>query len=183
MDVWQFTLFFLALVIGYVLVHLRLVRFEEHLQKLGGIRNLDDRLVQIDERLRQLSESFDRLRLDRIESQLGRMHDGLEDLREATLQAHQHAVAIPTAAVPTPPAAERGASPQSRILATIEARLLAMGYHDIDVLTELGDGEPPRELELQIECWRGGMPVKGRVYWRNGSVRDVVMQTVAQMFP
>ena len=50
----QFTLFFVALLVGYVLVHLRLVRFEEHLQKLAGIRGLDDRLRQLDERLHYL---------------------------------------------------------------------------------------------------------------------------------
>ena len=48
MSALQFTLFFVALLVGYVLVHLRLVRFEEHLRKLAGIRGLDERLAQAD---------------------------------------------------------------------------------------------------------------------------------------
>ena len=39
------------------------------------------------------------------------------------------------------------------------------------------------DAELQVECWRGGMPSKGRVLVRNGAVRDVAVQTVTQMFP
>jgi len=183
MDFWQFALFFVALVVGYVLVHLRLVRFEEHLQKLSGIRNLDDRLAQLDERLRLVVESLDRLRLDRIESQLARLHDGLEDVRDATLQSRQTTVEIPSLPPPSQAVAERVASPQARIMAVVEARLLDMGYHDIDVLTDLAGADGQRDLEVQVECWRGGMPVKGRLFLRNGTVRDVVLQTVAQMFP
>lgn len=184
MDLLQFSLFFVALVVGYVLVHLRLVRFEEHLQKLAGIRNLDDRLVQIDDRLRVLVETIDRMRFDRLEGQLERLHEDLEDLREATTDVQHAVVQIPPPATTAPLAAERAsATPQARIVALVEARLLAMGYHDIDVLTDLAGVDLQRDLEVQVECWRGGMPIKGRVMLRNGSVRDVALQSVAQMFP
>lgn len=185
MDAMQFSLFFVALLVGYVLVHLRLMRFEEHLQKLGGIRGLDDRLRQLDDRLRQLAESFDKLRVDRIEGQLERLHDDLEDLRDATNHV-QHAV------VQIPPLAQQAAAPAgevlaeslpTRLVALVENRLLQQGYHDVNLLTDLANVDLTRDVELQIECWRGGMPVKGRVLVRNGSVRDVALQTVVQMFP
>jgi len=189
MDGLQFTLFFTALLVGYVLVHLRLVRFEEHLQKLAGIRGLDDRLRQLDERLQQLAASFDRVRLDRVEAQLERLHDDLEDLREATSEVQHAVVQIPTL---PPAAAEPVESPApvagpggdiGRVVGLVENRLLQLGYHDIVLLSDLAGVDTARDLELQVECWRGGMPVKGRVTVRNGSVRDVALQTVATMFP
>ena len=51
MDVLQFTLFFAALFVGYVLLHVRVARFEGHLEKLASLRSIDDRLRQIDDRL------------------------------------------------------------------------------------------------------------------------------------
>jgi hypothetical protein len=181
----EFSLFFVALVVGYVLVHLRLVRFEEHLQKLAGIRSLDDRLRALDDRLAKLAESFDKIHLGRVEAHLERLHDDLEDVREAT-GAVQHAVVQ----IPPPPPAPRepvvpppSDSPALRILALVETRLLELGYHDIDVLSDVGRADLDHECEVVVEAWRGGMPVKGRVTVRNGSVRDVALQSVVTMFP
>jgi hypothetical protein len=191
MDAWQFSLFFVALVVGYVLVHLRLVRFEEHLQKLGGIRGLDDRLRALDDRLGKLGETFDRIRVDRVEDGLDRLHEDLQDLRETTASVQHAVVQIPAPQAPAPAPAptvvvtnEPTPEPQpNRILALVESRLLQLGYHDIDVLTNLEQADVSREVEVLVECWRGGMPVKGRVLVKNGSVRDVAIQTVATMFP
>lgn len=186
MDALQFSLFFVALLVGYVLVHLRLLRFEEHLQKLAGIRGLDDRLRQLDDRLQKLGESFDKIRLERVEGQLERLHDDLEDLREATGDVRHAVVQIPAPPATAPVAAPREVPVESaaaRILALVESRLLQQGYHDVNVLSDLSQADAGRDVELQVECWRGGMPVKGRVLVRNGSVRDVALQTVVQMFP
>lgn len=184
MDAWQFGLFFVALLVGYVLVHLRLVRFEEHLQKLAGIRSLDDRLRQLDERLAQLVDAFGKLHIERIEGQLGRLHEDLEDVRDAT-SAVQHAVVqIPSVpSVPSAPGEAPRVSPTARLVETVESRLLQLGYHDIALLTDLSAVDPLRDVELQVECWKGGMLAKGRVLVRNGSVRDVALQSVAPMFP
>lgn len=187
MDFVQFPLFFVALVVGYVLVHLRLVRFEEHLQKLAGIRSLDDRLRALDDRLAKLGESFEKIHLDRIEAHLERLHDDLEDVREATGEV-QHAVVqipAPAPAVREPVVVESqpAESPSQRLLSLVETRLLELGYHDIDVLTDLARLDLEREAEIVVEAWRGGMPVKGRVTVRNGSVRDVALQSVVTMFP
>jgi hypothetical protein len=186
MDALQFALFFVALLVGYVLMHLRLVRFEDHLQKLAGIRGLDDRLRQLDDRLRQLAESIDRPRTDQIERQLERLHHDLEDLREAAANVQPAVVTIPQP-VAAPAAIASVAAPveptSASLIARVESRLLQLGYHDVNLLTDLDRIDPARDVELQVECWRGGMPVKGRVLVRNGSVRDVMLHTVAQMFP
>ena len=188
----QFGLFFVALLVGYVLVHLRLVRFEDHLQKLNGIRSLDDRLRALDDRLRLLGESFDRIRFDRVESQLDRLHTDLEDLREGTALVRQAVVEIPSqppmvaptiverapAAVPAPVE-----SKAARLAVLVETRLLQLGYREVQILSDLSQLPLDGELELQVEGSRGNMPAKGRVTIRNGSVRDVAMQTVASMFP
>jgi hypothetical protein len=185
MDALQFTLFFVALLVAYVLVHLRLVRFEENLQKLAGIRGLDDRLRALDDRMAQLGESFDKVRLDRVEAQLQRLHEDLETLHEATADVRHAVVQVPPPEVAGARAEDSVAreTAGTRLIMLVETRLLQLGYHDPRLLTDLGDVPLDREIEVQVEAWRGGMPVKGRVLLRNGSVRDVAMQTVAPMFP
>ncbi len=190
MSVLQFSLFFTALLVGYFLLHLRLVRFEEHLQKLAGIRSMDDRLRSLDDRLLQLVTAVEKVGLERIEARLDRIHEGLEDLREATTDVRQAVVQIPAAApVHVTPSANGTTSDAPvapvgvSIANLVEARLLQLGYSNIDVLTDLRGARVDEQLEVQVECERGGMPAKGRVTVRNGSVRDVALQTVAQMFP
>ncbi|MFY9344425.1 MAG: hypothetical protein WAT39_18170 [Planctomycetota bacterium] len=186
MDALQFTLFFVALVLGYVLVHLRMVRCERHLQQLAGIRNLEDQLRALDERLAKLAAAFDQQRLERIEHGVDRLHDDLEDLREATADVRAAVVQIP------PPIAITGAGtpaepvvvpPARRLLDLVEGRLLQLGYHEITVLSDLRAADVTSEIEVLVECWQGAMPAKGRVLVKNGSVRDVAVQTVATMFP
>ena len=186
MDGVQFSLFFLALVVGYVLLHLRIVRFEEHLQKLSGIRSIDDRLRALDDRMMLLVEALEKVKLDRVEARLDRLHDDLEDLRDATVDVRSAVVQIPTPGVVTvagnapAPIAE---SAPVRIAALVESRLLQLGYGNLHILTDLAGLALDRDVEVQVECERNNMPVKGRVLLRNGSVRDVAMQTVAPMFP
>lgn len=183
MEPWQFSLFFVALVVGYLLVHLRVVRLEEHLRQLSMLRS-------VDERLRHLSEVVTKLRPERLEQQLERLHDDLEDLREATQHVQEAVVNIPppphqlelrqplTPAVATPQLG-KGAMLQG----LVEARLLQLGYRRLNILTDLGGIDPEGEVEVQVECERDRMPVKGRVLVRNGAIRDVALQTVAVMFP
>ncbi|MBM4061041.1 MAG: hypothetical protein FJ265_08075 [Planctomycetes bacterium] len=187
MDALQFSLFFVALVVGYVLVHLRLVRCEEHLQKLAGIRALDDRLRTLDERLQQLAEAFAKVRLERVEARLDRLHEDLEDLREATQEVRHAVVQIPppppAPALEPPPPPVAAEPPGARIQALVEKRLLELGYGNLQILGDLGSVAGELDVEVQVEAERGNMPVKGRVVVRNGAVRDVAMQSVAQTFP
>ena len=189
MSPLQFTLFFVALLVGYVLVHLRLVRFEEHLRKLAGIRGLDERLAQLDDRVQALSQASEQQGLSRITQQLDQLHDDLEDLREATQRVGEAVVTIP-ASGPSVMSGGEGANqnsapmtPAARIVAVIEARLLQLGYRRLRLLGDLSDVQFTDEVEVQVEAERNGMPCKGRVVSRNGSVSDVHIQTVAQSFP
>lgn len=180
-----FSLFFLALLVGYVMLHLRLVRFEEHLQKLSGIRSIDDRLRGLDDRLLLLVEALEKVQLERVEKRLDRLHEDLEDLREATTDVRTAVVQIPPPAAAGLPATAV-ALPEAagaRIAALVESRLFQLGYGNLQILTELADVRADRDIEVQVECERNGMPAKGRVLVRNGAVRDVALQTVAHMFP
>jgi len=189
MDAVQFSLFFVALLVGYLLVHLRLIRCETHLQKLAGIRALDDRLRSLDERLARLSEVFEKFRGDRIEAQLERLHEDLEDLHEVTGSVRQAVVQIPAptsqvlASLPATPAPAAVEDPIGRVCAVVETRLLQLGYGRIQILTDLTGLASVADVELQVEAERNGMPMKGRVTVRNGAVRDVALQSVVQMFP
>lgn len=188
MDSLQFALFFAALLVGYVLVHLRMIRFEEHLEKLSGIKGLDDRLRSLDDRVKQMAESTAKVSMERVSVQLERLHEDLEDLREATTEVKQAVVQIPTpAAREKGGAAERGPvnpeSPATRIVALIETRLLQLGYRHIRLIGNLAGAQMADEIEVQVEAERNGMPFKGRVVMRNGSVHDVNVQSVAQAFP
>jgi hypothetical protein len=70
-----------------------------------------------------------------------------------------------------------------RVLALVETRLVQLGYRGIRVLTDLSTAQLEQVQDVQVECELGGMPVKGRVVVHNGAVREVVLQTVAAMFP
>lgn len=188
----QFSLFFAALLVGYLLVHLRMIRFEEHLQKLAGIRAIDDRLRTLDDRVKHLAETSGKGNLDRVSAQLDKLHEDLEDLREATIEVRSAVVQIPAPAVVAAVAddgsnsdrsAAQSESPATRIVAMIETRLLQLGYHNLRLLGDLSDVQMADEIEVHVEGERNGMPFKGRVIMRNGSVHDVNLQSVAQAFP
>tara|TARA_R110002073_G_scaffold110903_2_gene247353 strand:- start:1878 stop:2468 length:591 start_codon:yes stop_codon:yes gene_type:complete len=196
MTTLQFSLFFAALLVGYLLVHLRMIRFEEHLQKLAGIRAIDDRLRGIDDRVKQLAETSGKGNLDRVSAQLEKLHEDLEDLREATTEVRAAVVQIPVPTVVAGVAEEgsssdrssdrasrRRESPATRIIAMIETRLLQLGFHHLRLLGDLSGAQMADEIEVHVEAERNGMPYKGRVIMRNGSVHDVNLQTVVQAFP
>ncbi|HEB52993.1 MAG TPA: hypothetical protein ENI87_07055 [bacterium] len=188
MDTLQFSLFFVALLVGYALVHLRMIRFEEHLQKLAGIRGLDDRLKALDDRLAKLTEAWDRSAFERVCQQLQRLHEDLEDLREATVDNQR--VVLPARGEDDGEGGPRGPAlppqqepPAGRIVTRIETRLLQLGYRNLRLLGDLTDVQVTDEVEVQVEAERNGMPCKGRVVMRNGSVQDVSIHPVTQTFP
>jgi hypothetical protein len=181
METWQFSLFFVALLVGIVVLHVRVVRFEEYLRELGGLRSIDARLQTVTQTMPQV----DMQRLERIEAHLQRLHEDLEDLREATQHVQDAVVHIPPPA-PTVVAAS-GSGPElssgERIVNAVEGRLLQMGFSNLRILTDLRGVTFDGDVEVQVECERKGMPQKGRVLLRNGAVRDVALQTAAPMFP
>ncbi len=186
METWQFSLFFAALLVGYVLIHLRIVRFEEHLRGLAVLRSIDERIAV----LPSLLPAADKERLARIEAHLQGLRDAIEDLRETSERVGE-SLGEAIVRIPQPPTqvpAEGASSPPQptaadRIRALVEARLLQLGYGNLRMLTELHEMLLDGDVEVQVECERRHMPYKGRVLVRNGAVRDVAMQSAATSFP
>ena len=188
MEIWQFSLFFFALLVGYLLLHLRVVRFEEYLRELASLKSLNERVSSLTTSLAQA----DSKRLERIEELLCQLHEDLEDLREVTRESGERLgeaiVRLPTPGPMVAPVvvaddAAPHASAGDRIRAQVETRLLQLGYTNLRLLTDLSAARLDTDVEVQVECERRHMPVKGRVLLRNGAIRDVALQTVAQTFP
>jgi|GEM_PF-3546099 len=185
----QFTLFFVAVLVGYVLVHLRMVRCEKHLAELAGIRALHEQLVSVEERLQAMAELSEKQGMARVTQQLDQLHEDLSELREAAAQVGEAVVKIPTSA-PGDEAFAGGGRYDSdqvpaatRILSRIESRLFEQGYRNLRLIGDLQGVQFADEVEVRVEAERNGMPSKGRVVFHNGSVTDINMQTVAQSFP
>lgn len=189
MSTLQFALFFVAVLAGYVLVHLRMVRCEEHLQQLSALKDVAARLVALDEQCRALAKAVAPAERARIAEQLDVLHEDFEDLREVARGVGEAVVKIP-ALRPVSIQGDAGAGeqlmeadPASQIVSIVEARLLQLGYRNLRLLGDLRGAQLSHEVEVQVEAERNGMPCKGRVLAHNGSVSDVHMQTVAQSFP
>jgi hypothetical protein len=187
METWQFSLFFAALAVGYVMVHLRIVRFEEHLRGLAMLRSIDERLQALSQQIPQRDHHE---QLARMEQQLSRLREAIEDVRETAQQVGE-SLGDAIVRIPQPPApvvVEGGtpvAAPSSgdRARATVETRLLQLGYSNLRILNDLASAPTEGDIEVQVECERRHMPYKGRVLVRNGAIRDVALQSVATSFP
>lgn len=168
----QFSLFFVALLVGYIMIHLRLARFETHLREISHLKLLN-------ERLKGVADHLEGLRLDRIEEGLSLLHEDLEQVRDATLRVERSNARAYADAGST---AVGAGSPGDRIRSAIESRLLGMGYGNLRILADLSDASLDDELEILVECDKDHMPSKGRVITRNGSIQDVQLQSVAGNF-
>jgi hypothetical protein len=174
MTTLQFAVFFAALLIGYVLVHVRLVRFETYLREVSALK-------VVNERLKGLSDVLTRVDLEPVEDRLDVIASELRNLaaiaqrfeqlgtRERDVVVHQSG----------PPAE----TPGERVRALVETRLLALGYRNLHILTDLSGATFADELEVSVECEKNQMARKGKVITCNGEIRDVHMQSVAQTFP
>lgn len=168
----QFALFFAAILIAYVLVHVRLSRFEAYLREIAGLKLLN-------ERLKGVSDVLERVRLDHVEDLLGQLHDDLVSIRDAQ-DGLERTVGRSSAPAGEPAIVD---APSDRIRAAVESRLLSLGYSDLRILSDLTDSTLDSETTVRVECSRQNMASKGRVVTRNGAVVDVDLKPVARVFP
>jgi len=174
MDALQFSLFFAALLVGYILVHLRLVRFEAYLREMGGIKSLNDRLKGV-------ADGMDRIRVDAHEDLLRQAVEELQKLRKDVQRVERAQREVESTGPVLIPGAEPSAG--DRVRGLVEARMFHMGYTDLRVLTDLSRARLDEEVDVTVECMRNGMPFKGKVRVRNNGVHGVDMQSVAAGFP
>ncbi|MBK8976745.1 MAG: hypothetical protein IPM29_12570 [Planctomycetes bacterium] len=195
MTTLQFSLFFAAMLVAYVLLHLRLTRLEAQRrdaqrERLAAVGRLEQRLQSIHEVVERSSSAG----LEKLLGQVaGELHEDLAELRQGARAVEQALAAQAASARSAPPAESgpavrmpRSAEPSTageRVQAAIEARLLALGYGDLRILGDLSEVRLDESYEVRVECTRQHMPCKGTVTIRNGGVADVALQTAAQSFP
>jgi hypothetical protein len=174
MTTLQFAVFFAALLVGYVLVHVRLVRFETYLREVSALKVMN-------ERLKGLSDVLTRVDLEPVEDRLDLIGNELHSLVVIASRFEQAGTRERDTAVP--PIAAPGDTAGERIRALVETRLLSLGYRNLHILTDLSAATFADELEVAVECEKNQMARKGKVITCNGEIRDVHMQSVAQTFP
>ena len=177
MSTLQFSLFFAGLLVAYLLVHLRLSRFERYLQEIGGLKALNERLERV-------AQSIERVRLDRTEQGLAQLHDDLVAIAEGQTRAERALRRVET--VPTPAALTAAVvetSPAQRIREVVAHRLLSMGYGNLRLITDLSTASLDDRTEVLVEGERNHIGYKGKMVTRNGAVLDVQLQSVTQAFP
>ncbi len=177
MTTLQFSLFFSGLLVAYMLVHLRLSRFEGYLKEITGLKALNERLERV-------AQSIERVRLDRTEQALGVLHEDLLSLAEGQGRVERAVRRVETAPGPTTAVAAVGdVAPAQRIRDAVSHRLLSMGYGNLRLLNDLGSASLDERTEVTVECERNHIGYKGKVVTRNGAVVDVQVQSVTPIFP
>jgi len=174
MSTLQFALFFAALMVGYLLVHVRLVRFETYLREVSALK-------VVNERLKGVSDSMTRVNLEPVEDRLDMIHAELRGLSEAASRL-EHALSRAREHAPVA-SSGAGVSDGERVRALVETRLLALGYRNLHILTDLSTVSFSEEQEIVVEAEKNQMQCKGKVVTVNGELRDVYLQNVAQAFP
>jgi hypothetical protein len=175
MDPLQFTLFFVALVVGYILVHLRLVRFEAHLREIAGLRQLNERLQGVSDALQRISLATVEDRLDLACAELNELSQAAARIERALAERRSDPVVVAA-----PPRA--GSAPE-RVREAVESKLAALGYSNVQILTDLSGVSLDDDAELTVECDKQHIVHKGKVMTGGGGVRDVRLQDITRSFP
>ena len=177
MDPLQFSLFFAALLVCYILVHVRLAKFEGYLKEIAGLK-------QLNERLQGVSEAMERIRVDRLEEGLAQLHEDAGEILDGVRSLERRAAHPVDRVVEV--VSEHGEvqiSAGQRICAIVEERLFQLGYNKLSILTDLTGVQIEDEVSVRVECEKNMMPCKGAVVTRNGSVVEVDVHSVVKMFP
>lgn len=172
----QFALFFVALSIGYVLVHLRLAKFETYLKEVSVLQKLN-------ERLQGVAAAMDRIKVERLEEGLDALHQDARELQEVAGRIERNTMAAEHAHEAGPVIVPGGPTVAERVCAAVEERLFQLGFQNPRILTDLHNLALEDEVEVQVECERQMMPYKGKVKAKNGSILDVDVHSVVTMFP
>lgn len=177
MTTFQFSLFFAGLLVAYLLVHLRLLRFEGYLREITGLKTLNERLERV-------AQTLERVRLDRTEQGLAQLHEDLQAVVEGQTRMERALRRSESASLPAiVAAAPADASPADRIRDAVRHGLLSLGYGNLRLLSDLSGATLDDRTEVVVECERNHVGYKGKVVTRNGVVVDVQMQSVTQAFP
>lgn len=138
-------------------------------------------LKSIEAAVRRLAEERNGLDLRRVEHVLIDLRDAQRRLEERLIGAFERLQAVDVV-VPARAALE---TPRGRMAERVTARLLAMGFERIEILTPADEIErvTDGDGEIVVEARRGGAAHKGRVTLRDGTIADVRMREGYEAFP
>jgi len=173
MTTIQFGLFIAAVLIGFGLIYLQLLRFQTHLRDVSALKGVNDRLQGVSDALARMNLTNVEERLELILNQLSQLGGSCKRLERAVEQSRELAA----------PAGAAAESPAERIRALVETRLFSLGYRRLRLLTDLSSAKIADEVEVVVECEKNQMTHKGKVVACNGEIRDVSLQSVTQAFP
>lgn len=167
---------------------------------LGRLRRLEELLARrleplgrVESAVSRLAENHGDLDLRRVEHALIDVRDGLRrqeerlaSMLDALEEARHGALTAPEGLAPA--GADATLAPRGRASALRErivARLLALGFDRIEVLTPFEEIEAMLEGdgEVRLLARRGGAQHKGRAVVREGTLADVSMRATYEAFP
>lgn len=156
-------------------------------QLVARARQAEKRLERLDE-LATLRAQVERLASQQPELDLRRLEHVLLDLRDLTRRSEERMLALlessrargSDSTLPVP-AAQSAAELAERV----RARLLALGYERVQLVTPLEELGPllAGEGRLAVEARRDGVACKGRVRVKAGAILDVELQSAYSTFP
>lgn len=177
MSTLQFTLFFAGLLIGYVLVHLRLMKFEAYLKEISVLKLLNERLSGV-------AEAMDRIKVDNLEEGLQLLHEDAKELAANAVRIERSLSGLGGQGDEgNRTLTSSGQSAAEKVCAVVEERLFQLGYQKPRILTDLRHLHIEDEMEVLVECERQMMPYKGKIKTKNGAILDVDVHSVVSMFP
>ncbi|MEE2888190.1 MAG: hypothetical protein VX951_12240 [Planctomycetota bacterium] len=177
MDPLQFSLFFGALVVGFILISWRLAKFNTYLKEIAGLR-------QLNERLQNALETLEQIKVEGVDKGLGQVHeDAAEILDGVRTLVRRAAHPVDRVVEVVGEHGEVQISAGQRICAIVEERLFQIGYNKLSILSDLTGVQLEEQVAVRVECEKNGMPCKGSVVTRNGSIVEVDVHSVVKMFP
>jgi hypothetical protein len=181
MSTFQFTLFFVALVVAIALVLVRLLRLEARFAELARLATIEAKLVAV-------ATTIERTRLEPLETALrdirGDLHEiavGVERVERAVQRVQTLALATQGASTPAAPRRPRPIPSGSRTWSSAGCRRSVTSTCASRPTSSCT--RPTRMSRSSSSATAAECPARARSSPRAGAVTDVQVQTMAPMFP
>lgn len=176
----QFILLFVAVLICYALVVLKLRQLDKHMRSFDGLREMESQLALMNRRLSfLLRKAAEKQAQARTEEKLGDLQNDLYELKGVTEQICNKTAGLPELLVGNAEGeslrriqnADRPAA--SRMVEAIVMRLRRLGYRDIKLAGDMSKVDFLDEVNVRVSATHGNQSCSGHVVMRGGVVTDV----------
>ena len=149
-----------GVLVTFLLLYVRTTKFESYLKEIQGLRNLNERIRSLNEGIERLDTTTMEEHLFALRKMSTRMVEVLEKRQE-----------------------EERLSSQNDARSALESVLFSMGFEEISLLGSLDQADGAEPVEVQVECLKEQVQHKGSVIMRAGSVAEVRIRPVYEVFP